>query len=684
MATFGEVFELCKVPNGAGLIGVEKHSEEDHFILTFKNKDVLVYNIVDRKIVHSWSVEPNENLTCPVVHHDGSYYGLKDEIWLLLWEDAVPELWQSSMLKLPRPAQSVHVCTSRRFQHEPVLIFKDNEAIPFKQVGNERKKKSAKTKERLLWCGMHMAADSNVWFSKVLTSEDCTKVSLVMHLFKESKQQVFSITAPDKSKILCWTLVDEENESAFFISLWSNGGVYKTEVPAVNEAKSKPNLCCEHMFNVCEGSLPNAEASPMHLSHVALSFVCVAGSDTTNGTQNDTLSLWDTKFKTLHCQKPLADCLKSASAASSSPSVRHLQSTSSFIIVASDSCVSVCPYTAEKSTLKSSLGILQQSDKKSRKLKPQFLTTPKLIEPGQSVDEWERNVSKDDEAENEMLCRLLDVRKTKTAKKLASELRKYFETFTLAESHSEKPTVSQYFVTSIFERCTREKDLWSSETGRLILQTCVLPQRCFSQFLSLVWENNDIAFLQECFFSLNGISESTLVDCLKFVLRCKDDSFPTCEGTEFWEETNSPCSLSRAKYLSLVISHPINDVFLQTSLKKLHFEEVLVFLKFLLYLIKCWSITLRDLLRMEKSTHILSFSQILDWAALTLNAHFTQLILMPETQTLLVNMHKVIAQQIATDEHYQQLNGYLTHFKKHEPLPENDYSSAYVIESIEF
>ncbi len=30
--------------HGAELIGVEKHSEDAHIILTFKNKDVLVYN----------------------------------------------------------------------------------------------------------------------------------------------------------------------------------------------------------------------------------------------------------------------------------------------------------------------------------------------------------------------------------------------------------------------------------------------------------------------------------------------------------------------------------------------------------------------------------------------------------------------------------------------------------------
>ncbi|CAB4024843.1 G2 M phase-specific E3 ubiquitin- ligase [Paramuricea clavata] len=44
MVTFGEGFELYKIPNGAGLIGAERHSEDDHFILTFKNKEVLVYN----------------------------------------------------------------------------------------------------------------------------------------------------------------------------------------------------------------------------------------------------------------------------------------------------------------------------------------------------------------------------------------------------------------------------------------------------------------------------------------------------------------------------------------------------------------------------------------------------------------------------------------------------------------
>jgi hypothetical protein len=30
---------------------------------------------------------------------------------------------------------------------------------------------------------------------------------------------------------------------------------------------------------------------------------------------------------------------------------------------------------------------------------------------------------------------------------------------------------------------------------------------------------------------------------------CEDDVFPTCESTEFWDEANSPCILSRAKYL---------------------------------------------------------------------------------------------------------------------------------------
>ena len=43
----------------------------------------------------------------------------------------------------------------------------------------------------------------------------------------------------------------------------------------------------------------------------------------------------------------------------------------------------------------------------------------------------------------------------------------------------------------------------------------------------------------------------------------------------------------------------------------------------------------------------ISYSQVLDWAALTLNSHFTKLIFVPEAQTLLVNLHKVIAEQVS-------------------------------------
>lgn len=35
--------------------------------------------IADRKIVNSWSVEAKERFTCPVVHHDESFFGVRDD-----------------------------------------------------------------------------------------------------------------------------------------------------------------------------------------------------------------------------------------------------------------------------------------------------------------------------------------------------------------------------------------------------------------------------------------------------------------------------------------------------------------------------------------------------------------------------------------------------------------------------
>lgn len=37
---------------------------------------------------------------------------------------------------------------------------------------------------------------------------------------------------------------------------------------------------------------------------------------------------------------------------------------------------------------------------------------------------------------------------------------------------------------------------------------------------------------------------------------------------------------------------------------------------------------------------------MLDWAGLLLNAHYTQLVLMPEAHELLVSCHKLVAQQV--------------------------------------
>ena len=37
---------------------------------------------------------------------------------------------------------------------------------------------------------------------------------------------------------------------------------------------------------------------------------------------------------------------------------------------------------------------------------------------------------------------------------------------------------------------------------------------------------------------------------------------------------------------------------------------------------------------------------MLDWAGLLLNAHYTQLVLVPEAHELLVSCHKLVAQQV--------------------------------------
>lgn len=634
---------------------------------------------------------------------------VRNEKQLLSWDDSVSDLREARMVQLSKTVNRIHICSSKIFNHEPVIVFSDNEVLPLSLVGKDVGKKSQKPNQRLLWCGTHKDSGGKIWISKILTNQASTKVVLEMQLLEKplaEKPCVYSIISPStEEKLLCWTLLNN-NEISLYISLWSDGCVYKTEIPDVNstelDEKKKSGLNCELVSRLSDVSFMLPKVPCVCLCHVASSFVCMAGTNIVGGESNQTediLSLWDMRFGTLHSQKALHNFTKSSLGTPLTSGIGHLQCTTSFVIVARNTSVLACSYTAEKSTLSNSLGMLSDTRREGKCIKPVFLATPKLLKPSESVQSWTELVLKADEPEDEILARLLDPKKTTTAKQLALELQDYYENKCPKISEDElkqlskrqkkrnaikqAACVSQYFVTSIFERCVKEKELWSRETGNFLLKANTLPQSCLSQFLDFVLQNNDLKLLQECFRTLNGIPETSVVECLKYILRAADDGFVSCGRAEEWLQTGFPCSLSKAKCLCLILSYPINDVFMQACLRKLQFEDTLLFVKFLLHIIRCWSLSLRDLLKPEESKHKFSYAQILDWAALLLNAHFTQLIILPEAQTLLVDLHQVVAQQVNAYEDLEKLEGYLSHFKTHEPLPKKDCLGAYTIESMD-
>ena len=54
MADFGEPFELCKIFQKGSLLGIRKHSADNHVILTFKDRGVQVYNVSIHIIYTRW------------------------------------------------------------------------------------------------------------------------------------------------------------------------------------------------------------------------------------------------------------------------------------------------------------------------------------------------------------------------------------------------------------------------------------------------------------------------------------------------------------------------------------------------------------------------------------------------------------------------------------------------------
>lgn len=726
MADLREPFELCKVLQNGSLIGISRLTGDENVLLTFSDRRVLVYNLQHQKLINSWSVEQRDEVTSAAVYNpvDKTFLMAVNKTEIFMWKETDSDLNSCQRIQSEKNVFGLHVWNHLKV--DPLVMFEDGSSMFLADLlhNNEERKakrrKAMKCTHDLLWTSVfhHQNQLCSVSLRRDEKNEyilNATNHGTPAHWNPKNQAMEFKLTPPEEdAELLCGCLYEE---GCHLVSYWSSGALCLTELETALKQKQGGEilvLSCK----VIQRLQPlqhesNKEKRCVAMSAVDLDHVCLCGSSMMDGKLKDVVMIWNIKYGTLQSWQTLDKIIEKQSSLlsySRSRGAGCVCCIPGFICIGFHHLVAVCQFSIDRSSLASALGQLDSTAKflRNNKVKPELLVTPKLARPGEALKHWQETIVREDEVEKEVLQKLKDPSKTPTLEVFSAELRKYMEfklsekdeklenSNQLPESNKAVPVfvgkfgkrtevLSQHFISSVLTRCTEEKNFWARDSISELLKTKCVPSSCSKDLLRAVVEKNDLDLLEECFDNIDGIAEDTVVLCARHILRLDhlilDETSKENQKEESQEEDfgQMPLGKTQAKYLCTILSYPVNDSFLQSSLRKLSFKDVKLLLDFLMYLMHHGLSGFGE----EVDCKTLKYPQVLDWAGLLLNAHYTQLVLIPEAHEVLVSCHQLVAKQVRTYDKLRSVESFLDHFRRRKALPKAEKVTPYSIETLE-
>ncbi|EDO38529.1 predicted protein [Nematostella vectensis] len=551
MAAIGETYALCRVFQRNNLLSVEKHCEENHVILTFKDRGVLVYNLANNKLVHSLAAQQKQEFTCPVVHDPRTrkYIGVINDTKICQWSEDSVDLSDCQSFEVETAIASIKVSCGE-VDHEPLVVFVDGTVsflnkCPQKSRNSKRKAKPKNIVKRVVHSAVLYKEESV--FVGVFKNKDSKNVLSVTRLDEVVETHEAEIVPPSlNAELLCCCV----SNNAMALSYWSDGCLCSCDITSLlvpDKALKQPIQLNNKLL--WTSKLPDSSISKSTVSMVPIgsSHICHCGSQKAkDDTLQVCLSVIDTRFGTLQASKSLQGIISSqaTTGANTSPrAVGPILATSGYVCVGLSSCVAACPCRVEQSSLATALGKL--SSYSTTGIPQPLLCIPQLPKPTeiQDLSKWRKQVTSQQTTEESSLEKLTDPSKTSTATEFTSELRRYLDSKCSAHEQDEKvkhspikrvkkqsfkakeklstkrALLSQHFVLSVLSRCLTEEGFWPTDALSCLLQTCCVPASSSPELLERLMEKKDINLIMQCFKYIKGIPEPTVVSSLQFVLR---------------------------------------------------------------------------------------------------------------------------------------------------------------------
>uniref|UniRef100_K1QFP3 Nucleolar protein 11-like protein n=1 Tax=Magallana gigas TaxID=29159 RepID=K1QFP3_MAGGI len=193
--------------------------------------------------------------------------------------------------------------------------------------------------------------------------------------------------------------------------------------------------------------------------------------------------------------------------------------------------------------------------------------------------------------------------------------------------------------------------LSETTTMEQIVQRCVTDQK--------FWPHNVLDQLLVHRLVPNSVEDAKVAEAAKM------DGF---SGTG---KSNSPLSEAKSHIVNKIVKKPYNDVFIIECLHTITFQNVLTLLEYLCYLIS------------NLDTQVSSMpdlAQIVSFICVLIDAHYQQLVLSPDSQEVLISLHRTVEGQREYFAEFLTLDVLISQMKRQFAIPRPRAVGKYCIE----
>ncbi|KAG2460606.1 NOL11 protein, partial [Polypterus senegalus] len=615
MAALFEGLTVCTLSGGKsrgqlGVLGVEAGSEADRIVVTDLGRSVTVYQVSDQKPLGSWTVKQGQKLTSPAVFNSqtGEFAVVQDNKVLRVWRDEDVNFDKVFKATLSADVHRLHAVPSG----EPLALFERGAvrqldtllAVPQQEVES-----ILSENEVIRWSVCLSEANHH---AVLFATEKDDEYFLYLQKLNPDVLQKYKMGTVDSNATPISFTATLQSKTVTMMCLYSSNCVYAFTLPwhsAMSEemrtlpatlSLQLPGLGCV----LTEGAIVSLDDA-----HIAV----LGAPCSTELSDKDLLSIWNTHFQTLQASKKLAGGING-----------QLWCYEGKLYVPHGKVLTAVPYHCEKSSLAAALGRLKHTT--SEEGRPTALDWYSFLEGEATVKVIQTRRSKltrkstSQGTATSSINSILEEVKSASQENLVKILESYLSN---VQDPDLQVSVCQ-IVSELVVRCQTDTKFFPRNALLQLVRTERLSYSASPDLLMLALEKQDFILLQMCLRLFPDIPEAATCACLKSFLSTPDTTLddasvdlerisfieslstssatkdktqngfspslleedscdiqittPKQDQTSDWMDINLPCpvSLKKAALLNDVLQITYTENFLLPHLKDLSVQQVLV------------------------------------------------------------------------------------------------------------